>query len=170
MIPGLDLVGVRYDRKKIFLPQLIRSAETSKEAFQAIKNNMTIDEQNKQSTESILLATVEGDIHDIGKNIVKLILENYGYNVIDLGKDVPIENIVDTAKKEDIKLIGLSALMTTTVKNMEETIQTLKDAGLNIPVVVGGAVLTQEYADMIGADYYAKDAKEAVDIAKKIFH
>lgn len=168
MIPALDIVGEKYDSQEIFLPQLIRSAETAKEAFEAIKDHMTREGVEKTSTGKILLATVQGDIHDIGKNIVKLILENYGFDVIDLGKDVPIQTVVDTVKNQNIKLVGLSALMTTTVKNMEDTIKALKREGLNVPVVVGGAVLTPEYANMIEADYYAKDAKDAVDIAKEI--
>ena len=118
----------------------------------------------------IILATVKGDIHDIGKNIVKVILENYGYEILDLGKDVPIENVVEATLKNDIQLVGLSALMTTTIKSMEETIKSLRENGFKGKIFVGGAVLTQEYADMIGADFYAKDAKESVEIAKKIFN
>lgn len=116
----------------------------------------------------IVLATVKGDVHDIGKNIVKVLLENYGYTVIDLGKDVEYQAVVDAARKHEVKLVGLSALMTTTLKSMEETIKLLRDNGLPCKVVVGGAVLTPEYAEKIGADFYAKDAKETVDIAKKV--
>ena len=118
----------------------------------------------------IILATVKGDIHDIGKNIVKIVLENYGYNIIDLGKDVSVEKVVNTAKEKNIQLIGLSALMTTTVKSMEETIKALRINNIKCKVFVGGAVLTQEYADMIGADFYAEDAQESVRIADKFFN
>lgn len=169
MIPALDIVGEKYEKQEIFLPQLIKSAETAKQAFEVLKDNLTKNHGEKITSEKILLATVQGDIHDIGKNIVKLILENYGYDIIDLGKDVPIEKIVSTVKKENIKLVGLSALMTTTVKNMEDTIIALKEEGFDTKVMVGGAVLNPEYANMIGADYYAKDAREAVDIAKIVF-
>ncbi|MFD3158551.1 homocysteine S-methyltransferase family protein [Haloimpatiens sp. FM7330] len=169
LIPVLDIVGEKYEKGEIFLPQLIQSAETVKEAFQIIKNNISESTDEKISKGKIILATVKGDIHDIGKNIVKVLLENYGFEVVDLGKDVPIECVVETAKKENIKLIGLSALMTTTVKSMEDTIKALRENKVNCSVFVGGAVLNQEYADMIGADYYAKDAKQSVDIARKFF-
>lgn len=172
MMPALDIVGDKYEKEEIFLPQLLRSAETSKEVFEVIKEDL-IKKDNLDSKvmegDKIVMATVYGDIHDIGKNIVKLILENYGYNIIDLGKDVPIERIVDVAKEENVKLVGLSALMTTTVKNMELTIKTLKEALPNVKVMVGGAVLTADYAKEIGADYYSSDAKGAVDIAKEVF-
>lgn len=168
MIPALDNVGERYEKQEIFLPQLIRSAETSKTIFETIKEN-TSNEQNSKKAEKILLATVKGDIHDIGKNIVKLILENYGYEIIDLGKDVEIEEIVRTVCNENINLVGLSALMTTTVKNMELTIKALKSKAPHVKIMVGGAVLTLDYAAKIGADYYSKDAREAVDIARKVF-
>ncbi|MBW6409135.1 homocysteine S-methyltransferase family protein [Clostridium weizhouense] len=169
LIPALDEVGSKYEKGEIFLPQLIQSAETVKQAFDVIKEKLFINKSNNISKGKIILATVKGDIHDIGKNIVKVILENYGYQIIDLGKDVPIETVVEVALKENIKLIGLSALMTTTLKSMEETIKALKDNGYSGKVFVGGAVLTKEYAEMIKADYYAKDAKESVEIAKKIF-
>ena len=169
MIPSLDIVGKKYETQEIFLPQLIRSAETAKKAFEAISDRLIKDGIEKLSKGKILLATVEGDIHDIGKNIVKLILENYGFDIIDLGKDVSVESIVNTAKKENIKLVGLSALMTTTVKSMEDTIKALKKENIDAQIVVGGAVLNPEYAEIIGADFYAKDAREAVDIARKIF-
>lgn len=169
LIPALDVVGEKYEKGELFLPQLIQSAETVKKAFEVIKENIKKDEKSSLSNGKIILATVKGDIHDIGKNIVKVILENYGFEVIDLGKDVPIEKIVSTAKKENIKLIGLSALMTTTVKSMEETIKSLKDNNVKCEVFVGGAVLNLEYANMIHADYYAKDARESVQIAKKVF-
>ncbi len=167
IIPTLDRVGEMYEKEKIFLPQLIQAAETVKESFEVIKENLTsLADVNKGT---ILLATVKGDIHDIGKNIVKVVLENYGYKIIDLGRDVSAERIVDVAKKNNIKLIGLSSLMTTTVKSMEETIKLLRKEYSACKVLVGGAVLTNEYSSKIGADFYAKDAKEAVDIAKKFF-
>lgn len=167
IIPSLDRVGEMYEKEKIFLPQLIQAAETVKEAFEVIKENLTSSADVNKGT--ILLATVKGDIHDIGKNIVKVVLENYGYKIIDLGRDISAERIVDEAKKNNIKLIGLSSLMTTTVKSMEETIRLLRKEYSACKVLVGGAVLTNEYSAKIGADFYAKDAKEAVDIAKKFF-
>jgi 5-methyltetrahydrofolate--homocysteine methyltransferase len=169
MIPALDIVGERYEKQEIFLPQLIRSAETSKIVFEALKEKSIKEGVEIIDGNKILLATVKGDIHDIGKNIVKLILENYGYKIIDLGKDVSIEKIVETVQKENISLVGLSALMTTTVKNMEHTIKQLKQSSPNVKIMVGGAVLTPDYATKIGADYFAKDAREAIDIAKKAF-
>ena len=169
LIPALDEVGQKYEKGEIFLPQLIQSAETVKNAFEVIKEKLSDKKENNISKGRIILATVKGDIHDIGKNIVKVILQNYGYDILDLGKDVPIESVVKTAMDEDIQLVGLSALMTTTIKSMEETIKALKGAGYKGKVFVGGAVLTKEYADMIGADYYSKDAKEAVEIAKEFF-
>lgn len=169
LIPALDEVGQKYEKGEIFLPQLIQSAETVKNAFEVIKEKLSDKKENNISKGRIILATVKGDIHDIGKNIVKVILQNYGYDILDLGKDVPIESVVKTAMDEDIQLVGLSALMTTTIKSMEETIKALKGAGYKGKVFVGGAVLTKEYADMIGADYYSKDAKEAVEIVKEFF-
>ncbi|MBY6929073.1 homocysteine S-methyltransferase family protein [Clostridium botulinum] len=168
LIPSLDEVGLKYEKGEIFLPQLIQCAETVKKSFEVIKKNIVINKSENISKGKIVLATVKGDIHDIGKNIVKVILENYGYEIIDLGKDVPIETVVDAVLKNDIKLVGLSALMTTTLKSMKETIKALKDNGYSGKTFVGGAVLTSEYAKEICADYYAKDAKESVEIAKKI--
>ncbi len=168
LIPSLDVVGDRYERGEIFLPQLIRSAETVKNAFDVLKSTLETDGTNI-SKGKILLATVKGDIHDIGKNIVKVLLENYGYEIVDLGKDVAVEDIVDAAKREDIKLIGLSALMTTTVRAMKETIDALKASGLTCKVMVGGAVLNPEYAELVGADFYAKDARDGIEIASKVF-
>ncbi|MFA9399035.1 MAG: homocysteine S-methyltransferase family protein [Clostridiaceae bacterium] len=165
LIPGLDIVGDDYEKGDIFLPQLINSAETVKNSFNVIKENMKNNNEKSISKGKIILATVKGDVHDIGKNIVKVLLENYGYEIIDLGKDVPIEKIVKTVKNENIKLVGLSALMTTTVISMKETINALKANNIKCKIMVGGAVLNQEYADMIGADFYAKDAREAVKIA-----
>ncbi|MFY9612365.1 MAG: homocysteine S-methyltransferase family protein, partial [Tissierellaceae bacterium] len=169
IVPTLDLVGDRYEKGEIFLPQLIQSAETVKSSFEVIKESLSRDSGEAISKGKIILATVKGDIHDIGKNIVKVLLENYNYEVIDLGKDVPSEVIVEEAIRQDIQLVGLSALMTTTVKSMEETIAQLKRDKPNIKIMVGGAVLNQDYADMIKADYYAKDAKGAVEIARKFF-
>ena len=149
---------------------MIQAAETIKVALNIIKDKLNANIDSTNGTKGkIIIATVKGDIHDIGKNIVKIMLENYGYEVIDLGKDVPIETVVETAKKQNIKLIGLSALMTTTVQNMKDTIQAIKDAGIDAKVIVGGAVLTEEYAKKINADYYAKDAKSSVEIAKLTF-
>ena len=169
LIPALDEVGEKYEKGIIFLPQLIQSAETVKKAFAAIKEKLIEDNSPKINKGKILMATVKGDIHDIGKNIVKVILENYGFDIIDLGKDVEAEKIVEEVKKNNIKLVGLSALMTTTVNSMKDTIKALKESGMDCKVFVGGAVLNKEYAEMINADYYAKDAKEAVDIAKRFF-
>lgn len=169
IIPALDEVGKLYESQDIFLPQLIQSAETVKKSFEIIKKKILDNGEKNIEKGNIVLATVKGDIHDIGKNIVKVLLENYGFNVIDLGRDVDIEKIVDTVRKNDIKLVGLSALMTTTVINMKKTIEALRENELHCKVVVGGAVLNQNYADMIGADYYAKDAREAVKIADRIF-
>ncbi|MHB9925459.1 homocysteine S-methyltransferase family protein [Clostridium botulinum] len=169
LIPALDEVGEKYEKGIIFLPQLIQSAETVKKAFTAIKEKLREDNSPKINKGKILMATVKGDIHDIGKNIVKVILENYGFDIIDLGKDVEAEKIVEEVKKNNIKLVGLSALMTTTVNSMKEIIKILKESGMDCKVFVGGAVLNEEYAEMINADYYAKDAKEAVDIAKGFF-
>ena len=167
LIPALDEVGKGFEKGTVFLPQLLMSADAAKAAFEVIKTSMAGGKQEIKGR--IILATVKGDIHDIGKNIVKVMLENYGYEVIDLGKDVPPELIVETAVKEDIKLVGLSALMTTTVVNMEETIKQLKAAKPDCKTVVGGAVLTQEYADMIGADHYASDAMATVRYADEVF-
>jgi 5-methyltetrahydrofolate--homocysteine methyltransferase len=169
LIPALDLVGQQYERGQIFLPQLIQSAETVKKAFDVIREVLPKDSKGHINKGKVILATVRGDIHDIGKNIVKVLLQNYGYEVIDLGKDVPIESVVESAITNQVKLVGLSALMTTTVKSMEETIQALKDQHPNCLVMVGGAVLNPEYAAMIGADFYAKDARESVRIAQSIF-
>ncbi len=168
IIPALDVVGEKYEKGHIFLPQLIQSAETVKNSFKVIKDKLRKGTNDDISKGKIVLATVKGDIHDIGKNIVKVLLENYNYEIIDLGKDVSKEKIVEAAIKNNVKLIGLSALMTTTVKNMEETICELKKIKPDCIVMVGGAVLNEEYANMIQADYYAKDAKESVTIARKV--
>lgn len=168
IIPALDIVGKGFEQKTVFLPQLLMSAEAAKSAFEAVKASLS--SEGGESKGQIILATVKGDIHDIGKNIVKVLLSNYGYDVIDLGKDVPPETVCECALKNDIKLVGLSALMTTTVPAMEETIKLLRNSGSDAKVVVGGAVLTQEYADMIGADKYAKDAMETVRYAESLFN
>lgn len=169
LIPALDEVGRRYEIGDIFLPQLIQSAEAVKNAFGVLKGALTESGETRLSKGKILLATVKGDVHDIGKNIVKILLENYGFEAIDLGKDVSVESIVETAAREDIRLVGLSALMTTTVKSMEDTIKALKDNNIPCKVMVGGAVLNEEYARMIGADFYARDAREGVKIAREFF-
>ena len=167
IIPALDVVGKGFEAKTVFLPQLLMSAEAAKAAFEAVKAAMPASDQPSKG--KIVLATVKGDIHDIGKNIVRTLLSNYGYEVLDLGKDVPPQKIVDCALEHDVKLVGLSALMTTTVPAMEETIALLRKSGSRAKVVVGGAVLTQEYADMIHADHYAKDAMETVRYAEALF-
>ena len=169
-IPALDIVGHDFEVGTLFLPQLMQSAEAVKQAQAVLKNYLAQQDAPVQNAHRILLATVEGDIHDIGKNIVKMILENYGYQIVDLGRDVPIEKVVETIKKENIKLVGLSALMTTTVQNMKKTIAAVKDAGLtDVTFMVGGAVLNEEYREFVGADYYSKDAMESVAIAKQFF-
>ncbi len=169
LIPALNEVGKAFEENRVFLPGLLRSAETAGVSFDIIKNEMAEKGLQGEKKGKIILATVEGDIHDIGKNIVKVLLENYGYDVIDLGKDVKPEKVVETAVSENIHFVGLSALMTTTVPSMEKTIELMKEKSPDTVVVVGGAVLTQEYADMIGADYYGKDAMTTVRIAEKVF-
>lgn len=168
IIPALETVGKDYESGASFLPQLIKSADTVKAAFVVLKDAMKAS-GGMLSYGKIILATVQGDIHDIGKNIVKVLLENYGYEVLDLGKDVPVERVIEAAARENIKMVGLSALMTTTVVNMEKTINALKDAGLDCVTAVGGAVLTPEYAGKIGADFYCKDAMDTVKVANQIF-
>lgn len=168
-LPALNEVGAGFEKGMVFLPQLMQSADAVKQAQEVLKTELAKNDQQAISEGKILLATVEGDIHDIGKNIVKMILENYGFQVIDLGKDVPIETVVDTIREEEIKFAGLSALMTTTVQNMKKTIEAVKAAGLDCAFMVGGAVLNEEYRAFVGADYYAKDAMESVMIAKQFF-
>ncbi|MDD2371051.1 MAG: homocysteine S-methyltransferase family protein [Firmicutes bacterium] len=168
IMPALNIVGDGFEQGKIFLPQLIQSAETVKASFVVIKEALSASGAVEAKKGKVILATVQGDIHDIGKNIVKVLMENYGFEVYDLGKDVSPEKIIEVAKAKQVDLIGLSALMTTTVKSMEETIIKLRENGVTVPVMVGGAVLTVEYAGMIGADYYGKDAKEAVSIAHEV--
>ena len=168
IIPALDVVGDGFENNKIFLPQLLMSADAAKSAFDVIKQHLIVAGEDKKSGNKIVIATVEGDIHDIGKNIVKVLLSNYGFDVIDLGKDVKCEKVLEEAIKNDCKLVALSALMTTTVANMEKTIKLIHD-NTDAKVLVGGAVLTKSYAKMINADYYAKDAMESVRIAKAFF-
>lgn len=167
LIPTLDKAGADFETGKIFLPQLIQSATVAQACFEVIKKKLINENSAPVSKGKIVLATVKGDVHDIGKNIVKVLLENYGYTVIDLGKDVEYEEVVKATIENDVKLVGLSALMTTTLKAMEETIALLRKS-CDCKVMVGGAVLTPEYAEKIGADYYSRDAKESVDIAKKV--
>ena len=167
IIPALDEVGRKFEAKTLFLPQLLMSADAAKAAFDVIKSHIG-GQSSEQSKLTIIIATVKGDVHDIGKNIVKVLLENYGFHVIDLGKDVPHEVVVDTVERERAGLVGLSALMTTTVVNMKETIQLLRQETPWAKIMVGGAVLTQEYADMIGADFYGADAMASVRYAMSL--
>ena len=169
LIPALNVVGEGFEKGTVFLPQLLMSADAAKIAFAVIKDVLASSGQEEEKKEKIILATVKGDIHDIGKNIVKVLLENYGFDVIDLGKDVPPEALVEKAVEENVTLVGLSALMTTTVVSMEETIKLLREKKPDCKVMVGGAVLNQDYADMIGADFYGKDAMQSVHYAQKFF-
>ncbi len=169
IIPALDVVGTGFEQGKVYLPQLLMSAEAAKSAFSQVKDVLSNSSDFTQKGEKIIVATVKGDIHDIGKNIVKILLENYGYDVIDLGKDVSEETILETVLKTGATLVALSALMTTTVPSMEHTIKLLRENAPFAKVTVGGAVLSQEYADMIGADYYSKDAMGAVRVAEEHF-
>ena len=168
LIPVLDKVGKGFEQGKVFLPQLLMSAEAAKAAFAVIKDELAKSGSGTGEKGKIVIATVKGDVHDIGKNIVKVLLENYGYKVIDLGKDVAPEAIVEAVQKEKADLVGLSALMTTTVGAMEETIDKLRSAGLKCPVMVGGAVMTERYADMINADRYVRDAMASVHFAQEV--
>ena len=165
LIPALNMVGKQYENNVIFLPQLIQAAETSKMAFSVIKETF---KETSTTKGPIIMATVHGDIHDIGKNIVKVVLESYGYKIIDLGKDVPPETIVEAYYKHQPKAIGLSALMTTTVVSMEKTIALLKEIDNMCPIFVGGAVLTADFAKEINADFYVKDAMDTVELMNKI--
>ena len=169
LIPALDIVGAKYEKGTLFLPQLLQAASAAQSAFEEIKTAIAQKGEGSASKGRIVLATVKGDVHDIGKNIVRVILENYGFEVLDLGRDVPVETVVDTVREKDVHLVGLSALMTTTLKSMKETIAALHAAQLDCKIMVGGAVLTPEYAEKIGADWYAKDAKRSADIAKEFF-
>ena len=170
LVPALDIVGKGFEKGTLFLPQLLMSAEAAKAGFEAIKAYVSRQGVSQDKKATVVIATVKGDIHDIGKNIVKVLLENYGYDVIDLGKDVPPETVVDTVTQTHAPLVGLSALMTTTVVNMEETIKQLRASCPWCKIMVGGAVLTQEYADMIGADFYGKDAMQSVYYAEELLN
>ncbi len=165
-IPALDQVGEGYEKGLLFLPQLMQAAEAVQSGFAVLRDSVP---QGAMTKGSILLATVAGDIHDIGKNILKMLLENYGYHVIDLGKDVPIDTVVQTAMETGVRLVALSALMTTTVASMKDTITALRNAGCTAKIMVGGAVLNEDYLDFVGADYYAKDARAGVLLANQIF-
>ena len=169
LIPALNNVGEGFEKGTVFLPQLLMSAESAKSAFAVLKERMDQSGEVQEKKGKVILATVKGDIHDIGKNIVKVLLENYSFDVIDLGKDVPPEKVVETVLEQDVHLVGLSALMTTTVVSMEETICQLREKAPDCLVMVGGAVLNQDYADMIGADFYGKDAMQSVHYAQKVF-
>ena len=170
LIPALDEVGQQYEKGVLFLPQLLASADAAKACFERVRAHLQASGADKGPSQGrILMATVKGDIHDIGKNIVKVVLENYGYEVIDLGRDVPVQTVVEAARETKAPLVGLSALMTTTVASMKETIEALKAAGLGCRTMVGGAVLTQEYADEMGADFYAADVQASVAIAREVF-
>ena len=168
LIPALDAVGDSYERHEIFLPQLINAANAACEGFELVKERIAQRGGSSVSKGKIILATVHGDIHDIGKNIVRVVLENYGYTVIDLGRDVPAEKVVEAVIRENVRLVGLSALMTTTVASMAKTIAAIRASGHDCRIMVGGAVLTPDYAAQIGADYYARDAKQSADIAKQV--
>ncbi len=169
LIPALDEVGKKFEAGILFLPQLLQAAQASQEAFSCIKDAIAAAGTGGEDKGKIIVATVKGDIHDIGKNIVKTLLENYGFHVIDLGRDVPPEEVLRAAKEQNVRLVGLSALMTTTLKSMEETISLLKREIPDCCVMVGGAVLTEDYAEKIGADYYAQDARRSVAIAQDFF-
>ena len=168
LIPALDAVGDGFEKGTVFLPQLLQAATAAQAAFESIKAKIAASGQAQGSKGKIVIATVKGDVHDIGKNIVRVILENYGYDVLDLGRDVAPERVVEAVRQTGAKLVGLSALMTTTVPNMQATIEALHAAGLDCKVMVGGAVLTPDYASNIGADYYCKDAKASADLAKQL--
>ena len=169
IIPALDVVGKGYEEKKIYLPQLLISAESAKSAFSVIEEYAVKNNKVEKKMGTVVLATVKGDVHDIGKNIVKMMLSNYGFCVIDLGKDVDKEEIVKAIKESEAKVVGLSALMTTTLPAMAETVALINKEIPNCKTVVGGAVLTQEYADRIGATCYAKTAMETVRFAQKVY-
>ena len=169
VIPALNTVGEGFEKNTVFLPQLLMSAEAASAAFEVVREDAQRNRADREVRGRIVLATVKGDVHDIGKNIVRLLLENYGFEVLDLGKDVPPETVLETVRRENIRLVGLSALMTTTVPAMEETIHLLNREAPGVKIVVGGAVLTQDYADQIGADHYAPDAMDTVRYAEEFF-
>lgn len=168
LIPALDEVGVLFEKGKLFLPQLLQAANAAQAAFGEVEKKLDAEGNTKEKKGPIVMAAVQGDIHDIGKNIVKVILENYGYQVIDLGRDVPPQRILEAVQETKAPLVGLSALMTTTLKSMQETILLLRREKADCKIMAGGAVLTPEYALEIGADYYAGDARQAVEIARKV--
>lgn len=170
LIPALDRVGKGFEKGTIFLPQMLQSATAAQAGFDVIKQRLAEGDKETVSLGEVVIATVKGDIHDIGKNIVKVIMENYGFKMIDLGRDVPADEVVKTVLDRNIKLVGLSALMTTTLKSMEETIRAVKEAAPDCRVMVGGAVLTADYAEKIGADYYCKDALKSVEAAQEVFN
>ena len=167
LIPAINEVGELFDKQKYFLPQLISSANTMKMAIEYLEPMLAGDESGKQMP-TIVIATVEGDIHDIGKNLVALMLKNYGYRVIDLGKDVPASQIVETAMKEDAKIIALSALMTTTMMRMQDVVELANEKGCTSKVIVGGAAITPSFADEIGAAGYSKDAADCVKLVERL--
>ena len=169
LIPALDAAGEKFEKGKIFLPQLILTASAAQGCFEVIKSRLSTTGSETVSKGKVVLATVKGDIHDIGKNIVKVLMESYGFTVIDLGKDVPPETVVEAAIKNQVRLVGLSALMTTTLGSMEDTVRLLNEKYPGCKTVVGGAVLTASYAEQIHADFYAKDAKQSVDIAASVY-
>lgn len=169
LIPALDKVGQGFEKGTIFLPQMMQAATAAQGGFEVIKERLAASGKAGVSKGQVVIATVKGDIHDIGKNIVKVIMENYGFEMIDLGRDVPAETIVNTVVEKNIQLVGLSALMTTTLKSMEETIAAVRAAAPDCKFLVGGAVLTPDYAEKIGADYYCKDAMKSVEAAKEVF-
>ena len=164
----MNQVGKAFEEKTLYLPQLLMSAEAASRAFEQVKKKIPAAE-NREVQRKIILATVKGDIHDIGKNIVKVLLESYGFTVIDLGRDVPPETVCQAVEREHCRLVGLSALMTTTVPSMAETIRQLRETDSSVRVVVGGAVLNEEYAQMIGADCYSPDAMDTVRYAEKFY-
>ncbi|MDO4860415.1 MAG: homocysteine S-methyltransferase family protein [Bacillota bacterium] len=168
LVPALDQIGKEFETGEIFLPQMMQAADAAQAGFKVIKESLDSSGRQSVSKGKVIIATVKGDIHDIGKNIVKTIMENFGYEMIDLGKDVPPEDVVSAVLKEDVRLVGLSALMTTTLKSMEDTIKAVKDAKPDCKVMVGGAVLTEGYARKIGADYYCKDAMQSVEAAREV--
>ena len=168
LIPAINEVGTLFERQKYFLPQLISSAETMKLAIDYLEPMLVDSKKDTKSKETVIIATVAGDIHDIGKNLVALMLKNYGYRVVDLGKDVATELIISVAKDEDADIIALSALMTTTMVEMKRVVEEVKVAGLNTKVIIGGAVISQDYADEIGADGYSPDAGSAVELVKRL--
>ncbi|MDE5866421.1 MAG: corrinoid protein, partial [Lachnospiraceae bacterium] len=169
LLPGINEVGELFDKGKYFLPQLIASAEAMKASIEYLEP-LLMKNQSEKEMPTVVIATVEGDIHDIGKNLVTLMLKNYGFKVIDLGKDVPKEEIIEAAIKHNAQVIALSALMTTTMQQMKNVIDYAREKQVNAKIIIGGAVVTQDYADEIGADGYSKDAADAVKLTKRILN